>query len=128
MFSQPVDHIEKDIQDKSDEAWTYKKLFHNQNFAVLSIIDSCEIEKDGVSKTLPASIKIFGTFSSLDEANRHSKTISTENDFFHVYVADTNSWLPIPPTTEFIENGLRRKTDLRFKWKKGLKLKKLMMV
>jgi len=104
MFSQPVDHIEKDIQAKSNEAWVYQKVFHNQNFVVMSIIDSCEVEKDGEKKTLPPSVKIFGTFSSLDEANRHSKTISTENDFFHVYVAQTNAWLPIPPTPEFIED------------------------
>jgi len=109
MFSQPVDHIEKDIQEKSNEAWTYKKVFHNQNFVVMSIIDASEkVESnddgESITKKLPPSIKIFGTFSSIEEANRQSKIISTENDFFHVYVADTNSWLPIPPTTEFIED------------------------
>ena len=109
MFSQSVDHVEKDIESKSNEAWTYKKVFHNQNFVVLSIIDASEktvTKEDGTTETtkLPPSIKIFGTFSSLEEANRHSKKINTENDFFHVYVADTNEWLPIPPTAEFIED------------------------
>ena len=109
MFSQSVDHVEKDIESKSNEAWTYKKVFHNQNFVVLSIIDASEktvTKEDGTTETtkLPPSIKIFGTFSSLEEANRHSKRINTENDFFHVYVADTNEWLPIPPTAEFIED------------------------
>jgi len=109
MFSQPVNHIETDVYSKADEAWVYKKVFHNQNFVVMSIIDSCEKtvkNEDGTIEKvkLPPSVKVFGTFSSLKEANHHSQLISNENDFFHVYVADTNQWLPIPPTPEFIED------------------------
>lgn len=121
MFSQPVDHVEKDIQERSNEMWTYRKVFHNQNFVVMSIVDGFQTEKvvereegdevvegDEGLKTVtvqnPPAVKIFGTFSSLEEANRNSQKISVENDFFHVYVAQTNEWLPIPPTSEFIED------------------------
>lgn len=104
MFSQPVDHIEKDIQERSNEMWTYKKVFHNQNFVVMSIVDGTEEIVDGKIVQNPPAVKMFGTFSSLEEANRNSKKISVENDFFHVYVAQTNEWLPIPPSTEFIED------------------------
>lgn len=101
MFSQPVDHVEKDIQERSNEMWTYQKVFHNQNFVVMSIVDGHETDE---GEKNPPAVKIFGTFSSLEEANRHSKSISIENDFFHVYVAQTNEWLPIPPSQKFIED------------------------
>ena len=109
MFSQSVDHVEKDIQERSNEMWTYRKVFHNQNFVVMSIVDGFQTEKvveddETVTVHNPPAVKIFGTFSSLEEANRNSQKISAENDFFHVYVAQTNEWLPIPPTNEFIED------------------------
>lgn len=121
MFAQPVDHVETDIEERSNEMWTYQKVFHNQNFVVMSIVDGYKSEKkvkreendevvegdEGfkiVTVQNPPAVKIFGTFSSLEEANRHSKNISVENDFFHVYVAQTNEWLPIPPSAEFIED------------------------
>jgi len=89
-------HIETDIKNRCDDAWTHVYPVHNQNFVVMSIVDVPD-------KNLYAT-KIFGTFSSIEEANKISKTISMENDFFNVYVASTNAWIPIPPTKESIEN------------------------
>ena len=89
-------HIEEDIQTRCDEAWTHVYPVHNQNFVVMSIVDVPE-------KKMYAT-KVFGTFSSLEEANKISQAISMENDFFNVYVASTNAWVPIPPTKEFVEN------------------------
>ena len=86
-------HVEEDIKERCDSCWGYVYPVHNQNFVVMSILDG-----------QPSSIKIFGVYSSLDEANRNSEKISKENDFFNVYVASTNAWVPIPPTPEFIEN------------------------
>jgi len=88
MSFTPVDHTEKNIQEKSDEMWNYKYLVHKQNFVVMSIV-----EKNGDN---PNVIKIFGTYNTLVEANKASEKIRLENDYFHVYVADTNEWLPIP--------------------------------
>lgn len=89
MSLTPVDHTEKNIQEKSDEMWNYRHLVHKQNFVVMSIVD-----KDGDK---PSVIKIFGTYNTLVEANKASEAIRLENDYFHVYVADTNEWIPIPP-------------------------------
>ena len=86
-------HIEDDIKERSDEAWNYTFPVRNQNFAVMSIAESD-----------PSAIKIYGVYSNLDEANKASSEISKANDFFNVYVADTNAWLPIPPNRDFIEN------------------------
>ena len=86
-------HIEEDISSRSDEAWSYEFPVRNQNYVVMSIAESS-----------PAAVKIFGVYPGLEEANRASATISKENDFFNVYVADTNAWVPIPPSAKFIEN------------------------
>lgn len=91
-----ITHIEEDIRGRSGEAWSYAFPVRNQNYVVMSIAES--------SSGSPSAVKIFGVYGGLEEANRASATISKENDFFNVYVADTNAWLPIPPSTEFIEN------------------------
>lgn len=88
-------HIEDDIKERSDEAWNYAFPVRNQNFVVMSIAES---------DSGPSAIKIYGVYNHLDDANKASSDISKENDFFNVYVADTNAWVPIPPTREFIEN------------------------
>lgn len=89
-------HIEEDIKQRSDEAWNFVFPVRNQNYVVMSIVEP--------SPTTSAAIKIFGVYGGLEEANRASREISNANDFYNVYVADTNSWLPIPPTADFIEN------------------------
>lgn len=91
-------HIEDDIKARSDEAWAYTFPVRNQNYVVMCIVGSSEEE------SASAAIKVFGVYGGLEEANRASAAISKENDFFNVYVADTNVWVPIPPTREFIEN------------------------
>jgi len=103
-----TNHIEEDITYRSDNAWNHTHPIHNQNFVVMSIV---EAPKDETS-----AVKIFGVFSSLKEANEVSQEISKENDFFNVYVASTNAWVPIPPTSEFIENvefQEQRLTDIK---------------
>lgn len=89
-------HIEEDIRERSKEAWGYVYPVRNQNYVVMSMMES---EKNETS-----AIKKFGVFSGLEEANKVSAEISKENDFFNVYVADTNAWIPVPATREFIEN------------------------
>ncbi|AAR26978.1 FirrV-1-O1 [Feldmannia irregularis virus a] len=98
MARAPVTHIESDIAQRSDEAWGYQYHVRDQNFVLLSI---CDNES---SSDCPSAIKVFGTYRTLDEANRAAGVISNENDFFDVYVADTNAWLPIPPSSKFIED------------------------
>lgn len=89
MDFKSVDHVEDNIQERADEMWNYKFLVHKQNFVVLSIVDG--------TGDSPCVIKVYGTYNTLVEANKASQKIREENDFFHVYVADTNEWMPIPP-------------------------------
>lgn len=89
-------HVEEDIQQRSNDAWNYVFPVRNQNYVVMSMVESTDSK--------PSAIKIYGVYGGLEEANRASREISNANDFFNVYVADTNSWVPIPPTVDFIEN------------------------
>ena len=98
-------HIEDDIESRSDAGWSYTFPVHNQNFAVMSIVDV----PDG--KT--SAVKIFGVYSSLVEANDVSQKISKENDFFNVYVASTNAWLPVPVTRDLVENVEYQEGELK---------------
>ena len=88
-------NVEENVLERSNAAWRHKHYVPNQNFVVLSIVDTGKP---------PAAIKIFGTYASVAEANEASAAISGENDFFDVYVADTNAWLPVPCSREFVEN------------------------
>lgn len=93
---QKTEHIEGNFDSRSKDAWRYKRVEHNQNFVVMSIVEAVDDN--------PSAVKLYGMYSSLEEANRVSEDISRSNDYFHVYVASSNEWLPIPPTKEFIEN------------------------
>lgn len=97
MAKERTIHVEDDIARRSDDAWTYQFQVPNQNYAVITI---CENDKPGGQ----TGIKIFGVFRTVDDANRAAKSISQENDFFDVYVADTNAWVPIPPGKDFVED------------------------
>lgn len=89
-------HIEENIKERSDEMWNYKCTFPKQNFAVLSLV-----EADGET---PPAVKIYGTFNTESEANKASKKISEENDFYDVYVADLCEWLPIMSAAKYSED------------------------
>lgn len=101
-----VVHIEEDVQLRSDAGWDYKFLVQNQNFIVMSIAEC---------KPIPA-IKIFGVYNHQEEAENAAAKISRENDFFNVYVADTNAWFPIPPTADFIQ-------DVQYQEKRMMEIK-----
>lgn len=88
-------NIEENIPDRSEAAWAHKFPVPNQKFVVMSIVDT---------GTPPAAVKIFGTYSTVVEANEVSDQIATQNDFFDVYVATTDSWLPVPCGRDFVEN------------------------
>lgn len=89
--------IEKNLEERSHVAWHHKFLVHNQNYVVMSIVDTGKP---------PAAIKIFGTYATVEEANAASEEISAQNDFFDVYVADTNAWLPVPCGRDFVEDTI----------------------
>lgn len=88
-------NIEQDIAARSAAAWKHKFAVHKQNYVVLSIVDT---------GSAPAAMKVFGTYATLEEANNVSAEISAQNDFFDVYVADTDAWLPVPCSRHLVEN------------------------
>lgn len=90
-------HVEEDIKERSREQWDYEFPVVNQQYCIMSIVDCGDPEK-------PAAVKVFGCYSSSNAANAAASKISAECDFFHVYVCPTNSWVPVPPSADFIEN------------------------
>lgn len=88
-------HIEENIDERSAAAWAHKFHVPNQNFVVMSIVDK---------GSPPAAVKVFGTFGTVEEANKVSDQIANENDFFDVYVANTDVWLPVPCDRDFVES------------------------
>ncbi len=90
-------HVESDVHLRSTEQWDFEFPVVNQQYCLMSIVDCEDADK-------PAAVKIFGCYSSVEAANSAASTISSQCDFFHVYVCPTNAWVPIPPSADFIEN------------------------
>lgn len=90
-------HVEENIRERADENWDYQFPVVNQQFCLLSIVDTED-------KNLSAAVKIFGCYSSEEAANAAAKKIQSECDFFHVYVAPTSAWVPVPPQARMIED------------------------
>lgn len=101
-------HIEENISSRSDEAWNYEFHVRNQEYVVLSICENKGEDNGSVS-----AIKVFGMYKTLEEANKASSLISKENDFFNVYVAESNAWVPVPPSNDFIENVEYQEEQMR---------------
>jgi len=90
-------HVEEDITERNKEQMDYEFEVKNQTYCLLSIIDPEDSTKQ-------CAIKVFGCFPTADAANDAAKKISTECDFFHVYVCPTNAWVPVPPKAASIED------------------------
>jgi hypothetical protein len=99
-------HVEDNISERCGEQWDYEFPVVNQQFCLMSIVD-CEDPKK------PAAVKVFGCYPSVDAANAAATKISSECDFFHVYVCPTNAWVPVPPSSEFIENVQYQESRMR---------------
>lgn len=98
-------HVEENIKDRADENWDYQFPVVNQQFCLMSIVDTED-------KDLSAAVKIFGCYSSEEAANAAAKKISSECDFFHVYVAPTSAWVPVPPQARMIEDVKYQETRM----------------
>lgn len=98
-------HVEENIEERADENWDYQFPVVNQQFCLMSIVDTED-------KNLSAAVKIFGCYSSEEAANAAAKKISSECDFFHVYVAPTSAWVPVPPQSSMIEDVKYQETRM----------------
>ncbi|CAN0557038.1 unnamed protein product, partial [Ectocarpus sp. 8 AP-2014] len=99
-------HVEEHIPERCAEQWDYQFPVVNQQHCLMSIVDCEDPQK-------PAAIKVFGCYPSVDSANAAAAKISSECDFFHVYVCPTNAWVPVPPSPEFIENVHYQESRMR---------------
>jgi hypothetical protein len=70
-----------------------------QLFACLSVVGpECPQKNDKFG------IKIRGTFSTRDEAERHAKRLHKDDATFDIYVVDMYKWLLIPPDLDKLDD------------------------
>jgi hypothetical protein len=70
-----------------------------QVFACMSVVGP-----DCPQKSDKFGLKIYGCFSTRDEAAGHAKRLQKEDATFDIYVVDMNKWLLIPPDRNHIED------------------------
>lgn len=88
----------KDINDVDYLEPTVLKC-GNQRYALISIIGP-----DSPQKHDQCAIKIYGTFSEQDEANKHAQKLREIEPNFNIYLVEMYNWLAIPPDPNTIED------------------------
>ena len=77
-----------------------------------------DFDKDNKFQTNVRGIKIRGTYSTKDEAERRAQKLQRMDDTFHVFVGDVGAWLPWDPCADNIENEVFTDTALQDLMKK----------
>jgi hypothetical protein len=73
---------------------------NGQKFAVMSIV--CP---EGTNqKSREFGVKIFGCFTTLDEANAYAKKLQEECNAFDYYTVETQCWAKLPPRVEKLDD------------------------
>lgn len=72
-----------------------------QVFACMSVVGP-----DCPQKSDKFGLKIYGSFSTRDEAANYAKRLQKEDATFDIYVVDMNKWLLIPPDRDHIEDTI----------------------
>lgn len=83
-----VDHLEEDLIQ-----------IPSQRYALISIVSPQSNQKFET-----CALKIRGVFATEDEARRHATRLSNSDTTFDVYMVDMYKWLPIPPSTDLVED------------------------
>jgi hypothetical protein len=109
-FKQNI-HLEQNIEERVDMYWDFKPssgLVSGQRFAVMSIV--CP---EGTSQKTPDfGVKIFGCFTSLEEANAYAKKLQTECNAFDYYTVETQCWAKLPPRVEKLDDQHFQESEL----------------
>lgn len=101
-FKQNI-HLEQNIEERVEMYWDFKPssgLVSGQRFAVMSIV--CP---EGTSQKSPDfGVKIFGCFTSLEDANAYAKKLQTECNTFDYYTVETQCWAKLPPRVDKLDD------------------------
>ena len=98
-----MDQLDQNAGDRLVEQWGYLPSFMppRQDYVVLSILapeGTNQILKTGIA------IKVFGCFSTADEANKYAQRMSKECDAFDFFVLQTCEWARLPPEVASLED------------------------
>lgn len=83
-----IDHLEEDLIQ-----------IPSQRYALISIVSPQSNQKFDT-----CALKIRGVFATEDEAKRHATRLSKNDTTFDVFMVDMYKWLPIPPSTDLVED------------------------
>lgn len=101
-FKQNI-HLEQNIEERVENFWDFKPsdgLVEGQQFAVMSIV--CP---EGTNQTAPTfGVKVFGCFTTLQEANKYAKELQEECNAFDYYTVQTQCWAKLPPQVAKLED------------------------
>lgn len=104
-------HLEQNIEERVDMYWDFKPssgLVDGQKFAVMSIV--CP---EGTNqKSANFGVKIFGCFSSLQDANDYAKKLQGECNAFDYYTVETQCWAKLPPKVEKLDDQNYQEEEL----------------
>ena len=101
-FQQNI-HIQQNIEERVDMYWDFKPsngLVAGQQFAVMSIV--CPQGTNQTAATF--GVKVFGCFTTLQEANEYAKQLQEECNAFDYYTVQTQCWAKLPPQVEKLED------------------------
>lgn len=104
-------HLEQNIEERVEMYWDFKPssgLVDGQKFAVMSIV--CP---EGTNqKSTNFGVKIFGCFSSLQDANDYAKKLQGECNAFDYYTVETQCWAKLPPKVEKLDDQNYQEEEL----------------
>jgi hypothetical protein len=104
-------HLEQNIEERVEMYWDFKPscgLVDGQKFAVMSIV----CPEGTTQKSTNFGVKIFGCFSSLQDANDYAKKLQGECNAFDYYTVETQCWAKLPPKVEKLDDQNYQEEEL----------------
>ena len=83
----------------SSDYLTEDQEIGSQKYCLLSFLVS---DKDSKHRNL-VGIKFRGAYSTIEEAQEHSKRLQSSDKYHHIYVGETGKWLPFSPNPDDIK-------------------------
>lgn len=72
-----------------------------------------DFDKENKFQTSVRGVKIRGSYSTKEEAERRAQKLQRIDDTFHVFVGDVGAWLPWDPCADNVENEVFADTALQ---------------
>lgn len=101
-FNQNI-HLDRSVEERVNMYWDFRPqtgFVNNQRFAVMSIVAPEQTNQRSES----FGIKIFGCFSTLEDANAYARDLQNECNAFDYYTVETQAWAKLPPRVDKLDD------------------------